>query len=603
MRAEERIETLEKRLNARASAGELPKQTPAEDDFASLELKSQTLVDLVQPGLPRVATKALSEGCKTQSHASLDSSALRTTEAVELEASTWAALLLATLSSGEVSEATHMSFAEKAVVILLHIVNLTMQTTFICAIATTMSGNPYDIPAIESMKYQRLFSGHSYDNIDRATLQSRVAKLCDDGWHNRLAATYSDTFNYLQVSGEGVPGSFICLVALTIWILTMGQEIRRTADQCAAVLLLHRPEASQTGDCIQHGKSDKDDDGYTVSTMTARKKILLLVVLFLPRLALGWTLLWFGLLFIADTAVVGDLILNACALEIVQQIDERLFEAICSRQLQHAVTSTRISCTSTSTVLHRWFGPETKADKIRSRLLMLSRVLTLSLVLLIGWYMHLAPLVASAGEAYKGICGGTHDFAYINHPTAGLPVFAQVSADSTSQMTTCFYAAQYELLALRAGFEPTHFPMNHTLAQLVNGTHKRCTSNNIACPNTNLAQLGTLDELGTQYFNSPQCKDQDVLFAVLRETCLSEDFKQKNSGLNHFHKRWTCSDVADLCVCGDGRRCRADEHQNGTGHLGSDWVQMLEGICPETCLRCKTVSPSSSTNSSSQADA
>lgn len=589
MRAEERIMALERRLDAQAAASEPPEQNP-EEIYDALEVKNRSLAEPIEPGLPRVATMALSEGRKTQRSRSFDSRAVQNEDVVELEGSTWGALMLATVSSGEIDNELPMSLMEKAVVFLLHVLNLTMQTVFICGIITTMSGNPYDGPAISTMTYQRLFSGHAYENIDRATLQSRVSKLCGDGWHNRLASTSADTFTYLQLGGGGVPGSVICLVALTIWILSMGQEIRRTADQCAAVLLLPRPEGSKSSDRTQHGKLGNDDDGYSVLTMTIRKKIILLVVLFIPRMALGLTLLWFGLLFIADTPVVSDLILNACALEIVQQIDEQLFEAICSRRLQHAVTSTRISCTSTSTVLHRWFGPETKDDKIRSRLLMCGRMLTLSSVLLLGWYLRLNPLVASVEEAYKGVCGGTQDFAYINHPTGGLPVFAQVSADDASQMTMCFYAAQYELLALRAGFEPTHFPMNHTLAQLVNGTHKRCKASQNACPNTNLRELGMLDALGTQYYDSPQCADQQVLFAVLRETCLSDDFKQNNSGLNQFQNRWTCADVADLCLREDGKRRSPDEHKNGTGHLGTDWVQMLEGICPKTCLRCRNES-------------
>merc|ERR1719382_1656719 len=97
------------------------------------------------------------------------------------------------------------------------------------------------------------------------------------------------------------------------------------------------------------------------------------------------------------------------------------------------------------------------------------------LLLLIGLVvavtlLNLKPVVDSTWQAYKNICGGDQDFAYANHPTARLPVFAPVTTtDNETIQLKCFSASQFELLNIRAGFGT-----NDTLAALVDGSHPQC---------------------------------------------------------------------------------------------------------------------------------
>ncbi|CAJ1363710.1 unnamed protein product [Effrenium voratum] len=393
----------------------------------------------------------------------------------QLMMSVWDAVICASMGSSS-APGWEVGRADQVLVFLLFCFNITMQTVFILGIATTMNGNPYVGASIPTMKYQRLFDGHDYNQMDRSTMQSRVQKVCTGTWHNRLSATSTNTFQYLQMDGSGVPGQFISLVAMTIWVLSMGKEIRATLDQLAALIMLPNNSQARKSQVISKEEEEvgdttagviTDEGGYVIRVMRLPHKIALVLFVYIPRLAIAFTVLWVGTMYLADTAVVSDLILNACALEIVHSVDELVFESVASRKLHQMVEKTRIRYVRGRSLISALLGPENANDKqgveSKSQLLMSARLGMLLVVLVIAYVSHLMPLVNMAEEAYKSICGHEVDFAYVTHPAAGLPVFAAIQSDSSNEVATCYYAAQYEVLSIRVGFDPVHFPRNETL--------------------------------------------------------------------------------------------------------------------------------------------
>lgn len=505
--------------------------------------------------------------------------------------SIWDAAILICLGSSS-APGWDVRLSDKVMIMMMFCCNIVMQVVFLFAIATTMNGDPYKGDTISSMKYQRLFEGHSYELMDRTSMSSRIERVCNQNWHNRLTSTFTSTKVYLQIGGFGIPGQFICLVAVGIWSLTMAKEIRATLDQLGALLMLPSLNQVSSEDCS--GQIIASDDGYTIPRMSNRQKIFVTLGVFIPRLLISLTALVVGTTFLADTAIVSELILNCCALEIVHCVDELVFESLVSRKLQQLVQKTRIRYLKQKSVCLSFITPEsagegTPEEGSKSQLLMCGRMFYLMVILIIAWVTTLQPLVGLAETAYEAVCGRQLDVAYVTHPAAGLPVFAEIRAETKASSISCFYAAQHEAIAMRVGFDPVHFPRNDTLNELLNGTHPLCTSLDDYCPNVPLTQLTALNNVAGEVFDTDMCGDEEVLLQVLRLTCGSPDWSNHH-GIEALAQIYSCADVRPYCVC-NSVTCVEEDYQNGTHSnvsMSWEWAEVLAGICAQTCKKCRT---------------
>eukprot|EP00913_Durusdinium_trenchii_P031238 g29249.t1 len=385
--------------------------------------------------------------------------------------SIWDAAILICLGSSS-APGWDVRLSDKVMIMMMFCCNIVMQVVFLFAIATTMNGDPYKGDTISSMKYQRLFEGHSYELMDRTSMSSRIERVCNQNWHNRLTSTFTSTKVYLQIGGFGIPGRAVFAVL--------------------------------------HGYRERVD----------------------------FELLRFGDL------ELPMMELHMYCNEIVHCVDELVFESLVSRKLQQLVQKTRIR--------YLMLGCPNLVTKegSKSQLLMCGRMFYLMVILIIAWVTTLQPLVGLAETAYEAVCGRQLDVAYVTHPAAGLPVFAEIRAETKASSISCFYAAQHEAIAMRVGFDPVHFPRNDTLNELLNGTHPLCTSLDDYCPNVPLTQLTALNNVAGEVF------DTDMPYCVCNSvTCVEEDY------------------------------------QNGTHSnvsMSWEWAEVLAGICAQTCKKCRT---------------
>lgn len=529
-------------------------------------------------------------------------------ESVPLEDTVWDAAVLLGMQTGA-ERKWFVGRSTLVVIIFLLALNLLMQGTFLIAVPTTMSFKPYDEGTLESLKYERLFDGHNYDRINFAALQTRTAHLCDQNVHNRLAGTWEDVLLYLQLGSDSPPGAMICLLAMLIWILSMLTEIRRGMDVACAVWALPATSPHGVPNIIDEG-----DAGIFMVYATLRHKIVVSIFVFLPRFTVAFALMYFGIEYLADTPAVGELILNACALEVVKNIDELLFEAILTRRFAETVKTVQIRVPHRSTRLAAIFGPETDAIDKKQRpckhvflhMLMYTRIITVSVILMLGWILFLGPVQESTILAKDALCNHDREFTYVEHPSANLPIFATMSAEDNSTVPMqCFYMAKFEMLSIRAGMTPKFIKKNTTLEQLVNGSHPKCkgkkgvpNSSPVSCPETaRVSDLASLKGLSqSDFFETPQCRDQDVLLAVLRETCLAGDFSSSYPALLHIFngKRTMCSHFESFCKCTDNsRQCGPDsslfKKASQTG-ITNEWLNVIRGVCPQTCGACQSAS-------------
>jgi len=220
----------------------------------------------------------------------------------------------------------------------------------------------------------------------------------------------------------------------------------------------------------------------------------------------------------------------------------------------------------------------------------LVRVSFIVLMLILSVW-RVAPVVYAIRSVYKDVCGYDTDFIYTTHPQTGLPVFANIDeSDRLGSMDEmkCYYAASYDMLRIRAGFEPRYSEHNSTIEALIRGTDPMCSAPPFVDP-----QMDCPDRReGLQYFSqiavtsiknyrrSYDCRDQEVAFAVLRSTCLNETFRSKNPlALSFFEKAADCKSLRKYCAW-------QREFRDFSYNMTLPWLWRVQKVCPHSCGFC-----------------
>jgi len=359
------------------------------------------------------------------------------------------------------------------------------------------------------------------------------------------------------------------------------------------------------------------DEGIILRSIARHHRLILLILVFIPRFFITLALAHFGSAYLAYTLATEDLILNACALQIVSNIDELLFEAIGSVEIQQAVqkTSLRVDVDTvwpssppflklvSQALVKRLMGAAPQVFPGFFRLVLLL------MMVLRTCYSELFLFRATVTDVRTRLCGNDQNFVYTID--GDMPVFStldgglngQTSFDSGSEMFRCIFAAQDEMLRMYAGFPPLHIAENQTLTDLVRGTSSACQGNGgeYKCPVLAINDFQRLETAGP-LAPPPDCADRNVAFDVIRSTCLHSEYY--SPWINAFLlKRVQCSDVTDLCTCPEALEGNRDwectmnattaellasfELPSGsTKQLKLGWFFLLRRICPSSCGAC-----------------
>jgi len=468
--------------------------------------------------------------------------------------------------------------------------NVAIQAIVCLAIITTMAKSDWGENAIAGILQQRLIENHHWDNTDFGTMTTRARELCNGHRFNRLGGTYSDVVSYLGKGSEwGVEGSLICSLALLIWILSMTTEFVRTFELAWSVLRL-----PNRGRWVGEVETDTDEDCYVVIASGVPHKVFCLAILVL-RLTVAFLLLYHGLVWLADTMVVSDLILNACALEIVKNVDEMLFSATFSWETRLLLSNTRL-----------WYKSE--ADSIGfakvNRILTFQNFLMVCRVgFIVGWflqayYIDVMRFRDKAMQIENYVCGGHLDFTYSIVPATEMPAFSMLKSEENDDIhghdwpgqQKCFYAARYDILLMRAGFPPKFMRDDPGVKGMLDGTHPHCRGKMhpsvSVCPNGPPGWLAGMRLLTRdEYVQERFCEDSDFLISVVHEVCSLEEFRTPYT--KFLHRRNKCADFRDICGCypvGGHNRC---QHVQKLQNVTKEWLKLLVGMCPRTCKACR----------------
>ncbi len=240
-------------------------------------------------------------------------------EGLALEATIWDCPLILGMKDRDGSYPLE-SF-DACVTIFLFACNVSIQIVFILAVQSTMAVTPLNKGARVGAAEQRLLQNHKYENLDLASLSTRTESLCAGGIFNSVSDLYSNIDTYISPDNTWldfpIPGPVLAGLSMFVWVLSMTEEIRRSCELVLATFCL--PTATYSAMSV-----DTREDCIFVRSMSAMRKVMLFGLVFLPRLFIAGWLLGYGLIYLADTLAVADMILNACALEIVHASSELL---------------------------------------------------------------------------------------------------------------------------------------------------------------------------------------------------------------------------------------------------------------------------------------
>jgi len=451
---------------------------------------------------------------------------------------------------------------------------------------------------------QRLLTNHAWDNVNLRELATRAKEVCDGEIFNTLSFTYSDIDAYLNpdpaFDSVSIDGLVLVSIAVVIWCCSMTTELRRICELGLAVVSL-RPK--REGEHFAF----RDDEGKVVcARATHLYKAFVVVIVLLPRLAIGVTLLIYGCVYLSNTPAVSDIILNTCALEIVKSIDEYLFDALMSHRMRLIMENTRY--------VYRSADKDSFRGHVTEAVPMTIRVMLIATVYAITFCIPLSNFHDDIAAFNSWVCEYDLSFAWVDHPILGLPVFTSVSAVDSEQpndaeILKCWYQTHSLMLETRVGYSEHLLSYaseisNDTLKSYIRGTHSACASTTVTgndnkdCPNLGVAQMITLAEMSSSdaLDNPNYCTDFDAQLLVLQGVCMEDEY-----GKNVFTRkiegtiRSSCEDMAELCTCdrlkADDEVCTQESYADIIAKQGITyaWIEKVLKICPQTCNQCSYV--------------
>eukprot|EP00929_Paragymnodinium_shiwhaense_P068068 TRINITY_DN3420_c0_g2_i1.p1 TRINITY_DN3420_c0_g2~~TRINITY_DN3420_c0_g2_i1.p1 ORF type:complete len:834 (+),score=142.39 TRINITY_DN3420_c0_g2_i1:140-2641(+) len=160
---------------------------------------------------------------------------------------------------------------------------------------------------------------HDVSNMDRLSQVSLASRVCDEAAHASLEFSTAQA-NAVQDITEYITdfrGAGMTTVSVFCWLIFVSDELRSVLACIQAIHVLPVGVTSMTVSYI----------AYRIDFCSNGRKLMMYFVLFI-RICVAALLASIGSYFLIYTRTVGDLILNAVALEMVQHMDKLIFRTL-----------------------------------------------------------------------------------------------------------------------------------------------------------------------------------------------------------------------------------------------------------------------------------
>lgn len=275
--------------------------------------------------------------------------------------------------------------------VLLMFLNFGMQAMFSYIIlGQDFIGEDFQIQVEFAERWRRAFA-HDFRYVDLSD-RSLVTRVCaGDGsliLSNQQATLVSHINSYMGLKhdefevGFFQPGILLCMLCILLWALCVYKEFRNTWHTLEGIL--HLPRTSKT---VLRNNS-------LVSLSTLRFKWL--VSTCLTRFAIAAVLLGAGMLWLARTTSITELMLNAVALNAILDVDEFLFDGFTPLSIHVAVESLE--------------PMRVKHTRQRSQIESFVLFLLLLFTFVVPYFTLLNPLGQTMLAVKLSLCGGFQEF-------------------------------------------------------------------------------------------------------------------------------------------------------------------------------------------------
>eukprot|EP00927_Polykrikos_kofoidii_P008654 TRINITY_DN13605_c0_g1_i1.p1 TRINITY_DN13605_c0_g1~~TRINITY_DN13605_c0_g1_i1.p1 ORF type:complete len:729 (+),score=99.30 TRINITY_DN13605_c0_g1_i1:73-2259(+) len=240
--------------------------------------------------------------------------------------------------------AIHLPTVGRSAAVLLYIallLNLIVQVSFCVCLMKSDDFNPGPLgtsrfaDTSEVMHRWRLTDGHELSNRDRSG-RSLVSRVCAGDGGLSIAtsqeATLSEIDSYLGIPREALDnkgyvaeGPFLAIVCIFYYCVSVIQDIKNASLFMIALMSLPRARCTQVS--VNNGI-------VAVSWKCLQCNLVLAAI----RVVVAMVLLYVGVVWLATTTVIADLILNSAALCFVLELDDLLFHTIVPCAVQDAVS-------------------------------------------------------------------------------------------------------------------------------------------------------------------------------------------------------------------------------------------------------------------------
>jgi len=431
-----------------------------------------------------------------------------------------------------------MTCLELLQILIMLLANIAVQVIFSWW-ALNASTDPFGDSVQSGVLFQRLDGGHHFNKFDNAALSTLANRTCTGSILSALSTTSADIADYVALESftNASSGIVITCLAIFIWVLEMTKELRCTFSLTCACICTRLPEGKRrttstiTSNC---------DDTYEIEELSTLQKVGVVLLMALPRMTIASLLLIAGIKFLAYTESVSDIIVNSCALNVIKDVDEIVFDSITPGCLKNKVQNTLVRA-------HAAASKRLKTPDQLSFLVRLAFVLGMCLYGYSGFQKNMGPHVATVDT---NACGQDVQWTWINHPMSAMPMFVSTDTDTVKgdrlNELTCVYQAKYDMLQVRGGFLSSEFE------DKISGSAATCKFMNStgSCAGLSMSTFRLLTSTASSdILKSPSfCLDQDIAYTFLRRGCMANTAVPLQLR-NLLKQNLNCSGFAGLTAC------------------------------------------------------
>mmetsp|Transcript_80168 Transcript_80168/g.166842 ORF Transcript_80168/g.166842 Transcript_80168/m.166842 type:complete len:873 (+) Transcript_80168:18-2636(+) len=296
-------------------------------------------------------------------------------------------------------ESVHLSW--------LLFLNIVTSAIFIALTIIVLAEQGFTQEQLDGYKIWRRNIGHNVKYYDSLTFTSLTERMCyqdgtypvemSDGKSNDYAAmqAYLPDWDQYGAFGLFVSGPMLCFVALMAWSLTILNESMKVWRGFCAVRNLPITTSSEVS---QQAKTLK------VESLSSGRAALFLLLVLVRSVCIG-LLWWGGCSFIVNYSIdLGDLILNAVALEMLLHVDQAFYCLVSSR-VKNLIRNVQSLPASRNT--RQLSGMD--LPTITATVLFIAGLVLVML-------SEVVPLMDRIDTASDILCGGNKDFVYTLDP-------------------------------------------------------------------------------------------------------------------------------------------------------------------------------------------